>query len=51
MKDTALDVSYKKFQKQIQCPHIQVVYSHDTFQKVDSQTWVMGVDHFLGRLV
>jgi uncharacterized protein len=47
----SLDISHKKFQKQINCPHIQVVYDMETFQKIDSKTWIMGVDYLLGHLV
>ncbi len=46
-----LDVNYKKFQKQLNCPHIQVIYDQKTFQKIDEKTWIMGSDYFLGNLV
>jgi predicted AAA+ superfamily ATPase len=46
-----LETSYQKFQAQLKCPHIQVVYEKDVFQKINTNTWIMGVDHFLGNLV
>lgn len=41
----------KVFQNQLNCPYIQVVMDRDVFQKIDSRTWIMGADYFLGHLV
>ncbi len=51
LHDKNLGHAYKKFQPQVNCPHIQVVFEEGVFQKVNDQTWIMGVDFFLGHLV
>lgn len=51
LSQKTLDQSYKKFQKQLHCPHIQVVFEDGVFQKINSDTWIIGVDYFLGHLV
>lgn len=51
LQQRTLDMAYRKFQRQIQCPHIQVVFDRKVFQKVDEMTWILGADYFLGNLV
>jgi predicted AAA+ superfamily ATPase len=51
LSQTKLDTNYQRFQKQLKCPHIQVVMEKDIFQKVDDQSWIMGADNFLNLFV
>jgi predicted AAA+ superfamily ATPase len=49
--DQTLHKSYIKFQNQLQCPHIQVVYGKNIFRKIDDLTWIMSADYFCEALV
>ena len=49
--DSNLSSHYKRFQQQLNCPHIQVVKGCGIFRKIDSQTWVMSSDYLLIHLV
>lgn len=49
--DSSLDIQYKKFQKVLKVPHIQLVYGSGQWRRVDQDTWIMSAEYFLPLLV